>query len=105
MQLRSIPPGELPYNVYFAKAAAKKALSSLTAKELRKNVDGLYKRLLKHFDTPAVVSAVWSAIEAEQVERWNAMERALREVYGASAIAELGLQWTAMDLQTCFRDY
>lgn len=104
MQLRSIPPGELPYNVHFTKAAAKKALSSLTVKELRKNVEGLYKRLLKHFDTPAIVSVVWGAIEAGQVDKWCAMERALKDVYGPNAIAELGLQWTAFDLQTCFRD-
>jgi hypothetical protein len=72
--LRTTPPTEVSLHAAYTKMAVRRVLSDLRAKDLRKAVDALYKRVDKHFaadpDDGAsaggeVLKTVWSACEDE----------------------------------------
>jgi hypothetical protein len=71
--LRTTPPTEVSLHSAYTKSAVRRALSDLRAKDVRKAVDALYKRVDKHFgdvsspsaEHTAVLKTVWKACEDE----------------------------------------
>ncbi|KAK4058603.1 hypothetical protein OIO90_000047 [Microbotryomycetes sp. JL221] len=69
--LRTTPPTEVSLHSAYTKAALKRVLSDLRAKDVRKAVDALYKRVDKHFsdqtvsDAGVVLKTVWNACDDE----------------------------------------
>lgn len=82
--LRTTPPTEVSLHSAYSKQAVRRTLSDLRAKDLRKAVDALYKRVDKHFgdaSNPAeshndVLRTVWKACEDEMqrlVTSWRGL--------------------------------
>jgi exocyst complex component 1 len=86
--LRTTPPTEVSLHSAYTKSALRRTLSDLRAKDLRKAVDALYKRVDKHFGDASVTNpsaehvivlkAVWTACENE-MQRLTSVWRGLIE--------------------------
>ncbi|KAL8293183.1 hypothetical protein RQP46_000877 [Phenoliferia psychrophenolica] len=71
--LRTTPPTEVSLHNAYTKGALRRTTSDLRAKDLRKAIDALYKRVDKHFgdvtnpsaEHAAVIKEVWKACEGE----------------------------------------
>lgn len=72
--LRTTPPTEVSLHSAYTKSSLRRVLSDVRAKDLRKAIDALYKRVDKHFgadiSSPAaehtdVLKTVWKACEDE----------------------------------------
>lgn len=112
--LRTTPPTEVSLHSAYTRAALKRTLGDLRAKDLRKAVDALYKRVDKHFGADVtnpsagqgdVLKTVWRATE-EEVQRllsgWRdligrcypdggvGIEFGEREVHGMFGNAQVG---------------
>ncbi|GAA6059402.1 hypothetical protein JCM10212_003634 [Sporobolomyces blumeae] len=83
--LRTTPPTEVTLHSAYTKSSLRRVLSDVRAKDLRKAVDALYKRVDKHFgadiSSPSaehldVLKTVWSACEEELtrlVSNWKGL--------------------------------
>ncbi|KAK4704899.1 exocyst complex component 1, partial [Phenoliferia sp. Uapishka_3] len=84
--LRTTPPTEVSLHGAYTKSALKRTISDLRAKDLRKAIDALYKRVDKHFgdvlnpsaEHSAVIKEVWKACEVE-VQRLTSAWKSLME--------------------------
>ncbi|KAK4053149.1 hypothetical protein OIV83_001884 [Microbotryomycetes sp. JL201] len=82
--LRTTPPTEVSLHSAYTKTALRRVLSDLRAKDVRKAVDALYKRVDKHFndqsvsDSAVVLKTVWSACD-EEMQRLTGVWRGLIE--------------------------
>ena len=95
--LRSTPAGEVSLHAAYSKAAYKKMLRDYTAKDTRKAVEALSKRVAKHFvddegdegEGVEVLGRVWRECEAGYVREVERVERVARECYASEGV-EMG---------------
>lgn len=86
--LRTTSATDIPTSSPYSKSSLKRATSDLRAKDLRKAIEVLYKRVDKHFgdvsisnpsaEHAVVIGTVWKAIEDEVVrlsEAWRGLIR------------------------------
>lgn len=84
--LRTTPPTEVSLHGAYTKGALRRTISDLRAKDLRKAIDVLYKRVDKHFgdvlnpsaEHTAVIKEVWKACE-DEVQRLTSAWKSLIE--------------------------
>lgn len=104
LNLRSVTPTELANYTHFSRTSAKSTLATLTHKELRKNAESLNKRVQKHFVTePSIMTSVWRAIQEDQVQRWQALDKSLKSVYGEGIKGMSGL--SVEEFEGIFREF
>jgi exocyst complex component 1 len=104
LNLKSVGPSELANYTHFSRTTAKSVLAALTLKELRKSVEALNKRVQKHFVTePSVMHSVWKSIREDQVQRWQALDKNLRCVYGEGVreMSDVRIE----DMEAIFREF
>ncbi|SDA04161.1 BZ3500_MvSof-1268-A1-R1_C044g00125 [Microbotryum saponariae] len=107
--LRTTPPNEVSLHSAYTKAAVRRALSDLRAKDVRKAVDGLYKRVDKHFGGEVthqaaqhseVLKTVWKACEDEMLRMSGGWRALLERCYSDDKV---GLDFSATDVTEFFR--
>lgn len=99
-----------------SRSTAKKLLSSYDAKEMRKGVETLKKRMEKHFgdaDDPALarslVAKVFRECENRYADGWERMRAVLDRVYGGEAASGSGsagnleIEWRKEEVASLFR--
>jgi hypothetical protein len=103
---------EIASNSNFNKSALKKIIKDFTAKDMRKSIDILAKRVEKHFteeksttDDPAGVSAgvlveVWTACEEDLVRLTETWSSRISQWYSDSGAS---LDFTKTDVESAFR--
>ncbi|WFD21743.1 hypothetical protein MEQU1_000398 [Malassezia equina] len=100
--LASMPANEVPLHHAYSKSTAKKLVRDHTAKDLRKGIEALSKRVQKHFDDDEpttsmqvalerdeishVLAQVWMACETQCVAEWERFGRLLRTCYPGSQL-------------------
>lgn len=100
--LASMPANEVPLHHAYSKSTAKKLVRDHTAKDLRKGIEALSKRVQKHFDDDEpttsmqvalerdeishVLAQVWMACETQCVAEWERFGRLLRTCYPDSQL-------------------
>ncbi|WFD18131.1 hypothetical protein MCAP1_000343 [Malassezia caprae] len=77
--LASMPANEVPLHHAYSKSTAKKLVRDHTAKDLRKGIEALSKRVQKHFDDEEPTTSMQVALERDEVSHvlaqvWTACE-------------------------------
>lgn len=103
--LRSTPAGEVSLHAAYSKSAAKRLVKELGAKDVRKAVEALSKRVQKHFsaeeeelgvgggdadDAAEVLAKVWGTCEEGAVREFERLTRILRDCYEGGISCEVG---------------
>lgn len=85
-----MPPTEVSLHSAYTRSALRRVTSELRAKDLRKAIDALYKRVDKHFggevsnqaaDHTDVLKTVWKACEEEMVRLVTAWKGLIAKCY------------------------
>lgn len=89
--LRTMPPTEVSLHTAYTRSALRRVTGELRAKDLRKAVDALYKRVDKHFggdfanqaadQHTDVLKTVWKACEEEVVRLFAAWKGLIAKCY------------------------
>lgn len=102
-------------NSSFNKSALKKVVKDYNAKDVKKHIDILAKRVEKHFTedkstvdeggasgvvSNRVLIGVWNACEAEFVKLTETWTSRISQVYGDSGVS---LDYTTADAESAFR--
>jgi hypothetical protein len=113
--LKTTTPTEVSKNSDFNKSALKKVVKEFNAKDVRKHVDGLYKRVEKHFMDVAektateevsdiapgtVVADVWKACEEELMQITELFIKRVSQCYSDSGVS---LEYSTSDVEAAFR--
>lgn len=89
--LRTTPPTEVSLHSAYTKSALRRTLNDLRAKDLRKAIDALYKRVDKHFGDVSttgpvlVLKTVWGATEEEMQRLTTAWKGLIEKCYPVSS--------------------
>ncbi|KAJ3511244.1 hypothetical protein NMY22_g15712 [Coprinellus aureogranulatus] len=92
----------------YNKSALKKVLKEFNAKDMRKHIEGLYKRVEKHFadgsdksaNDDLVFSNVWKGCEVELVKLTDKISSLISRYYGDSGVS---LEFTKTDIESAFK--
>lgn len=112
--LKTTAPTEIPNNSSYSKSALKKVIKEFTAKDLRKHVDALFKRVEKHFTEASesttgevngmaagtVLVGVWKACEDELLRITELFGKRIAQCYQSSGVT---LEYTAADVEAAFK--
>jgi len=113
--LKTTAPSEVSSNSSYNKSALKKAVKEFNAKDVRKHVDVLFKRVEKHFTEASekstteesggiapgtVMVGAWKACEEELQRYTEGFSKRITQCYIDSGVA---LEYTAADVETAFR--
>ncbi|KAF8745436.1 Exocyst complex component SEC3 N-terminal PIP2 binding PH, partial [Rhizoctonia solani] len=114
--LQTTAPSEISNNSNFSRSALKKVVKEYDSKDMRKNVDGLYKRVEKHFDaeegstipaghngaTAPVLVGVWNACEEQLLRLTDRWIKLIGQCYPDSGVS---LEYTTGDVRAAFRKH
>jgi exocyst complex component 1 len=113
--LKTTAPTEVSKNSNFGKSALKKVIKEYNAKDIRKIVDVLFKRVEKHFvessdkmpsddsggvNPETVISGVWKACEEELVRLTDVSNKRIAQCYSETG---LSLEYSVADVEAAFR--
>nr|GAT61106.1 predicted protein [Mycena chlorophos] len=113
--LKTTAPTEVATNANYNKSALKKVVKEFNAKDVRKNVDSLYKRVEKHFTEASekttteegggiaagtVMVGVWKACEEELLRVTELVRKRIAQCYTDSGVT---LEYTTADVESAFR--
>ena len=104
--LRTTPPTEVSLHNAYTKGALRRTLSDLRAKDLRKAIDALYKRVDKHFgdvtnpsaEHAAVIKEVWKSCEGEVQRLTGAWKSLIDKCYPVSSCPSHLIQGAGLNL-------
>lgn len=104
-------------NSNFNRSALKKVIKEYDSKDMRRNIDGLYKRVEKHFDADEganpvplppgqtgaagpVLAGVWNACEEELIRLTDKWTKLISQCYADSGVP---LEYTVGDVRAAFK--
>lgn len=87
--LKTTAPQEVAFSSTYSKASVKKMLNSVTLKDMKKAIDLLHQRVLKHFaDQPKMIQIVWKAVQQDLLTRQTDIVEGISKVFpGATDIS------------------
>ncbi len=116
--LKTTAPSEVSSNSSYSKSALKKVVKEYNAKDIRKHVDALFKRVEKHFDEASekattedtststgiapgtVMVGVWKACEEELLRITELFSKRITQCYKDTGVT---LEYSAADVEGAFR--
>lgn len=113
--MKTTSPTEIPSNSAYSKGALKKLCKEFNAKDVRKHVDVLFKRVEKHFTEASektttedsggiapgtVLVGVWKACEDELLKSTTQFSNLISQCYADSSVT---LEYTTGDVEAVFR--
>ncbi|KAJ7102098.1 exocyst complex component sec3 subunit [Mycena belliarum] len=113
--LKTTAPSEVATNASYNKTALKKVVKEYNAKDIRKHVDALFKRVEKHFTEASektrteetggiapgtVLVGVWKACEEELLRVTELVNKRISQCYADSGVT---LDYNASDVEGAFR--
>ena len=94
-------PDEVAFHPQYNKNALKKVVSQHTAKDVRKGLEQLYKRVEKHFsDEEGLLQVVWRGMQEDVLNRVQRFNELIQKCYGGG----LELEFTVQDLLGFFSE-
>lgn len=118
--LKTTAPSEVASKSTYSKSALKKVVKEYTAKDIRKLVETLFKRVEKHFDEASettttketststgiasgtVLVGVWKACEEELLRMTDYFSKRINQCYGSTGVT---LEYTAADVEAAFKKH
>ncbi|THG99273.1 hypothetical protein EW026_g3047 [Hermanssonia centrifuga] len=116
--LKTTAPTEISSNGTYSKSALKKVVKEYNSKDIRKNVDALFKRVEKHFDEASekatseevssstgiapgtVLVGVWKACEEELLRITELFGKRITQCYASTAVT---LEYNSGDVEAAFK--
>ena len=104
--MKNTAPSEISKTSSYNRSTLKKVLKDYDAKDIRKNVDALFKRVEKHFtdeETDAVSSAmagVWKACEKELLDMTDLFLDRINRCFKDTG---LSLEYSKSDVEAAFK--
>ena len=113
--LKNTAPAEVAKTSTYNRAALKRVVKDYDAKDVRKHVDALFKRVEKHFTDAAegtvagttnngmpgtVMTGVWKACEDEVLRITEQFSKRINQCYSDSGVS---LEYTAADVESAFK--
>ncbi|KZT75048.1 hypothetical protein DAEQUDRAFT_659540 [Daedalea quercina L-15889] len=114
--LKTTAPSEVPSNSSYSKSALKKVVKEYNAKDVRKLIDSLFKRVEKHFTEASekatfedvstgiasgtVMVGVWKACEDELLRITDLFVKRIDQCYKDMGVS---LEYSAADVQAAFK--
>ncbi|KAJ7487422.1 exocyst complex component Sec3-domain-containing protein [Mycena galericulata] len=113
--LKTTAPSEVSTNASYNKSALKKVVKEYNAKDIRKHVDALFKRVEKHFTEASekttteesggiapgtVMVGVWKACEEELLRITELVTKRISQCYADSGVT---LDYATTDVEAAFR--
>ncbi|THH10168.1 hypothetical protein EW145_g1521 [Phellinidium pouzarii] len=110
--LKTTAPTEVSKNSSYNRSALKRVVKEFNSKDVRKNIDALFKRVEKHFtdsDAPEAASGlaagtvmvgVWKACEDELLRMTDFYTKQISHCYKGSGVA---LEYTRVDVEAAFK--
>jgi hypothetical protein len=112
--LKSTAPEEVSKNSAYNRSALKRVVKDYNAKDIRKHVDALFKRVEKHFTdaegsgvdansgsvSGAVLVSVWKACEEELLRITELFTKRISQCYSDSGVS---LEYSTGDVEAAFR--
>lgn len=96
-------PDELAFNAAYDKSAARRVVGSLPLKELRKGIEAIRERVLKHYkggqDGERLVPLVWQALSEHTQNKVKEYVEIITKVYPAS---DIQLAFSSEEVATLF---
>lgn len=93
-------PEEVGYQMAFSKQELKKVISQYPGKEVKKNLEGLYRRVDRHLcDEERLLEVVWHHMQQEFVKQYNRFEELIENCYPGAAVT---LEFNVQDLLNYF---
>ncbi|KAJ2962979.1 hypothetical protein NQZ79_g1897 [Umbelopsis isabellina] len=87
---------EVSFHMNYNKAQLRKVIAQYPAKEIKKSLEQLYKRVDKHFsEEEGLLQVVWRGIQEEFIRQHEKMEDLIRQCYPD---ANVSLEFTIQDL-------
>ncbi|KLO20758.1 hypothetical protein SCHPADRAFT_816552 [Schizopora paradoxa] len=112
--LKTVAPTEVAKNSAYNRSALKKVVKEYDAKDIRKYIDALFKRVEKHFtdgdaaDAPgsnrpnAVLTGVWKACEEDLLRDTDMFTKRIKQCYSDTGVT---LDYSKVDVETAFRKH
>ncbi|KAF8273874.1 exocyst complex component Sec3-domain-containing protein [Lactarius quietus] len=112
--LRTVAPSEVSSSGGYSRSALKKVVREYDAKDVRKHVDALFKRVEKHFTEASEVTTgessgiapgtvmvgVWKACEEELLRITDIFAKRISQCYASSGVS---LEYSAGDVEAAFK--
>ena len=112
--LKTTAPSEVAKNSSYNRSSLKRVVKEYNAKDIRKNIDALFKRVEKHFseasDGPAadnathrniaVLAGVWKACESEALRITELFSKRIAQCYADSGVS---LEYSVSDIELGFK--
>ncbi|KAI8990472.1 exocyst complex component Sec3-domain-containing protein [Trametes punicea] len=116
--LKTTAPSEIASNSSYSRSALKKVVKEYTAKDVRKHVDALFKRVEKHFTEASekatteeasastgiapgtVMVGVWKACEEEVLRITELFNKRISQCYKDTGVT---LEYSAADVEAAFK--
>lgn len=112
LQQRTTPISEIVTKPNYTKSVLKRVLKEYNAKDVRRHVDALFKRVEKHYtdeDLPAksavLLKAVWMACEVEMVKCTERFVKIIALCYKDALGGSAGLEYSVQDVEAAFRKH
>ncbi|KAF8578441.1 hypothetical protein K439DRAFT_1638802 [Ramaria rubella] len=109
--LQTTSVSEISNNSTYNKSALKRVLKEYNAKDVRRHIDALFKRVEKHYADPgeehagnsaALLKDVWSACEQEMVKLTEKFVRLLGQCYKETGVV---LEFGVQDVEAAFKKH
>ncbi|KAI8364634.1 exocyst complex component Sec3-domain-containing protein [Radiomyces spectabilis] len=94
--MRTSTPEEVSFHINYNKAQLRRVIAMYPAKEIKKSLEQLYKRVDKHFsEEEGLLQVVWRGIQEEFLRQHEKMEELIQRCYPDAGIH---LEFTVQDL-------
>uniref|UniRef100_A0A1L8DVX7 Putative exocyst protein sec3 n=1 Tax=Nyssomyia neivai TaxID=330878 RepID=A0A1L8DVX7_9DIPT len=78
---------EISYQMAYSKQELRKVISQYPAREVKKGLDGLYKKVEKHLcEEENLLQVVWRAMQEEFIAQYNFLEERIQRCYAGAMI-------------------
>jgi len=78
---------EISYQMAYSKQELRKVISQYPAREVKKGLESLYKKVEKHLcDEENLLQVVWRAMQEEFIVQYNFLEERIQRCYAGAMI-------------------
>lgn len=93
---------EISYQMAYSKQELRKVISLYPAREVKKGLEQLYKKVEKHLcEEENLLQVVWREMQQEFITQYNSLEQWIQRCYAGSMIT---LEFTINDLLDFFSE-
>lgn len=93
---------EISYQMAFSKQELRKVIAQYPAREVKKGLENLYKKVEKHLsEEENLLQVVWHAMQEEFIAQYNYLEERIQKCYAGAMI---NLEFNIQDILAFFSD-